>query len=457
MLNSTDTSTHTATNERIQSNSLLSLSIDFNQSHSFSLSLLFIYLLIHLIQFQKLLFSATLTTNPAKLASLQLRQPLFFNEATAHHKKYSIPSSLKQRIILCETGNKPLVLIYLLKQILFEQQLENKKTSKKTDKKMKESDSDSSSDSSDSDDDNDKSSRMQTDAVSDSSTQSTQQTDDWYLPARQVLIFTASLQSTHRLYRLLELFGLESLSSSASPATASNNRLVAEYSSSLTQSTRSSLVHQFRSGSLRVLICSDVMARGIDLPSIDCVINYDVPIYIKTYIHRVGRTARAEKLGVAYTLCRKQETNHFYSILKQAENSFLVKVSIRFNQLQSLVNRFSDCLSDLKDVLTDEERGRVNASTPLPAARRKKSTAAADSSSSTVSRSKSASKPNMADMEALIEADDDSGSTPATSKVDKKPASTAAKPVKAASSSKASSSDSSSSSDESSSDESDDD
>lgn len=55
------------------------------------------------------------------------------------------------------------------------------------------------------------------------------------------------------------------------------------------------------------LICSDAMARGMDIDDVQYVISYDPPPYIKTYIHRVGRTARAGKEGTALSLLQKKE------------------------------------------------------------------------------------------------------------------------------------------------------
>ena len=56
-----------------------------------------------------------------------------------------------------------------------------------------------------------------------------------------------------------------------------------------------------------MLVASDAMTRGMDVEGIMNVINYDVPVYAKTYVHRVGRTARAGKSGSSYTLLRKEE------------------------------------------------------------------------------------------------------------------------------------------------------
>ena len=69
---------------------------------------------------------------------------------------------------------------------------------------------------------------------------------------------------------------------------------------------------QLLEGFLFRLICSDLIARGIDLDCVDAVINYDVPIYMKKYVHRVGRTARAGREGDAYSLVETQEVCHYY-------------------------------------------------------------------------------------------------------------------------------------------------
>ena len=58
---------------------------------------------------------------------------------------------------------------------------------------------------------------------------------------------------------------------------------------------------------LKVLVCSDGMSRGLDIPSVQCVVNYDAPSHFKSYLHRVGRTARAGTKGNAYTILTHDE------------------------------------------------------------------------------------------------------------------------------------------------------
>ncbi len=68
------------------------------------------------------------------------------------------------------------------------------------------------------------------------------------------------------------------------------------------QSVRERTLKKFREGKLRVLVATDVAARGLDIDDVDAVFNYDVPDEQEYYVHRIGRTGRAKKHGVAYTL-----------------------------------------------------------------------------------------------------------------------------------------------------------
>ena len=73
------------------------------------------------------------------------------------------------------------------------------------------------------------------------------------------------------------------------------------------QEERAAVFKQFKTGATNVLIATDVSARGIDIPAIEIVINYDLPEEAEQYVHRVGRTGRAEKRGHAYSFCSEGE------------------------------------------------------------------------------------------------------------------------------------------------------
>lgn len=69
----------------------------------------------------------------------------------------------------------------------------------------------------------------------------------------------------------------------------------------------SKTLREFREGKIQVLVASDAMTRGMDVEGVRNVINYDMPTYIKTYIHRAGRTARAGQTGCCFTLLARSQ------------------------------------------------------------------------------------------------------------------------------------------------------
>ena len=275
---------------------------------------------------QKLLFSATLTNNPQKLASLSLHNPLFFTESTSLTKKFAIPPSLKQWVInLPDESQKPLMLVQLLKQIQAQHAAAAAKPATMDDTDAK---------------------------VSDSATAAATN-------AGQILIFTSSVESTHRLYRLLEVFE------------GGKAFRVSEFSSSLGQGARAKILGRFKRGAIQVLICSDAMARGMDLPNVGTVVNYDVPPYIQTYVHRVGRTARAGAKGEAYTLCKASQFKSMRSMLHQADNSFYSKYPVSTEQqLKPLMKPYGQALAALQNVLAMEKRGEQQQNLPIHVSRK---------------------------------------------------------------------------------------
>jgi superfamily II DNA/RNA helicase len=82
----------------------------------------------------------------------------------------------------------------------------------------------------------------------------------------------------------------------------------------LDQSLRTKILTSFRDGELKLLIASDVAARGLDIPSVSHVFNFDVPIHSEDYVHRIGRTGRAGRTGKAITLCLPHEEKYLAKI-----------------------------------------------------------------------------------------------------------------------------------------------
>ena len=84
----------------------------------------------------------------------------------------------------------------------------------------------------------------------------------------------------------------------------------------LDQSLRMKTLADFRSGALRLLVASDVAARGLDIPDVSHVFNYDVPHHADDYVHRIGRTGRAGKSGKAYMLITPADTKSLDKVVK---------------------------------------------------------------------------------------------------------------------------------------------
>lgn len=115
-----------------------------------------------------------------------------------------------------------------------------------------------------------------------------------------VLVFTKSNESALRLSRLIGI-----LAPQFSP-------IVGTLTSTIRTSERRKILRSFAANKLRILIASDIASRGLDLPHLDHVVNYDMPTSVASYVHRVGRTARAGRSGKAWTLFTKKEAGWFW-------------------------------------------------------------------------------------------------------------------------------------------------
>lgn len=82
------------------------------------------------------------------------------------------------------------------------------------------------------------------------------------------------------------------------------------------QAERQMAMAKFKKGEIKILIATDVAARGIDIKDLDSVVNFDLPNVPETYVHRIGRTGRAGEIGTAYSLCSADEKMYLASIQK---------------------------------------------------------------------------------------------------------------------------------------------
>ena len=84
----------------------------------------------------------------------------------------------------------------------------------------------------------------------------------------------------------------------------------------LSQSQREKILQDFRAGRLQLLVATNVAARGLDIPEVSHVINFDIPEDAETYVHRIGRTARAGREGKAITFVAEWDTDAWADIRK---------------------------------------------------------------------------------------------------------------------------------------------
>ncbi len=84
----------------------------------------------------------------------------------------------------------------------------------------------------------------------------------------------------------------------------------------MSQPARTETLEVFRGGKVKILVCSDVAARGLDIPSVSHVFNYDVPSHPEDYVHRIGRTGRAGRKGKAFMLVTKADARSYANLLK---------------------------------------------------------------------------------------------------------------------------------------------
>lgn len=93
-----------------------------------------------------------------------------------------------------------------------------------------------------------------------------------------------------------------------------NNHAVAVLHSNRTQREREQALRGFRDGRFEVLVATDIAARGLDIADVSHVVNYDVPQHPEDYIHRIGRTGRAEATGDAFTIMTAEDASHVFAI-----------------------------------------------------------------------------------------------------------------------------------------------
>jgi len=124
---------------------------------------------------------------------------------------------------------------------------------------------------------------------------------------KSIIVFTSTKKNISKLVRILRSAKIEAEG----------------ISSDLVQKQREEVMLQFKAKNIRVLVATDVISRGIDIKDIDLVLNYDVPRDAEDYVHRIGRTARAEAEGVGITFINPDDMRAFASIERLIEKEII--------------------------------------------------------------------------------------------------------------------------------------
>lgn len=163
---------------------------------------------------------------------------------------------------------------------------------------------------------------------------------------KRIVVFVARKDMAHKLRIILGLLGMA----------------VAELHGSLTQEQRLDSVNKFKSLQVPVLICTDLASRGLDIPKIEVVINYDMPKSYEIYLHRVGRTARAGREGRSITFVGEASAER--SIVKDAirgvndseiPGSKAVGRNVDWNQVEETNKIVENMDQTVQDILVEEK------------------------------------------------------------------------------------------------------
>lgn len=173
------------------------------------------------------------------------------------------------------------------------------------------------------------------------------------------------INNRHRLEALCRLLDLDSPSSAIIFCRTKRgvDELVQELQSKgymvegmhgdMTQVHRLTTLNKFKEGTLNLLIATDVAARGIDVDGVTHVINYDLPQDVESYVHRIGRTGRANRTGTAYSLVTPKE----FSMLKQIQKVTKSTISQKPVPTAEEINgkKFKDMIAEVENTITNGE------------------------------------------------------------------------------------------------------
>ncbi len=156
-------------------------------------------------------------------------------------------------------------------------------------------------------------------------------------PEKKMLVFVRTKVRAERVCNAMKRAGIESITMHGDKN--HHNRI--------------DILNRFKTGKSRTLIATDITARGIDIANVDFVVNYDLPEKAENYVHRVGRTGRGNKKGIAISFCSKHEKN----ILSEIENftGYMIDRIHVSKQEYKDITKLSDKKNDLETLMEEIE------------------------------------------------------------------------------------------------------
>ena len=158
-------------------------------------------------------------------------------------------------------------------------------------------------------------------------------------PDSKILVFVRTKVRAERVFKSMERVGIESVTIHGDKE----------------QKDRIDVLNRFKTGEVKMLIATDVSARGIDIPDVDYVINYDLPEVAENYVHRVGRTGRGVRKGLAVSFCSPEEK----PVLDEIETFLDQKVKVLIinkEDYTATVDLSDDNPNDWKSLMIEEEK-----------------------------------------------------------------------------------------------------
>ncbi len=150
-----------------------------------------------------------------------------------------------------------------------------------------------------------------------------------YLDVRQKdkIEILSRLVDTYNSYRTIVFCNTKKRTDEVSDSLQLRGYMADKIHGDMTQQLRSNVLNKFKKGEIEILVATDVAARGIDIDGIDTVVNFDIPTHEEYYVHRIGRTGRANREGTSYSFVTAKEVYALKNIMKYT-NSKIERISI---------------------------------------------------------------------------------------------------------------------------------